>query len=292
MPKTRPPTAQRPLWRAHPPTLAPDEVISEQAWARLLPSLLALLLTVGCATAQVPPPSQGFAFAQDTFAFANELLWEYHFDPETDKASHINRQPKPAYHHRCFVLARSARQFFECAHFDPHQPIATADTYRKLVRRAVSMNPAKRVPPDERVVIPGYANLYQFSLVQEEILKETCGPAWQSYVQRGHWRMILPFSRRHQENTARRLVQALQANQAPVVHLVAFPSLRINHALVLFAYENTAAGIAFSAYDPNAPERPTTLTFDQTERAFSFPRNLYYRGGRLNVYDVYRSWLY
>lgn len=52
-----------------------------------------------------------FEFARDSFAFANELVWEYRFDAVTGKTTFSQRVPPPNYAHRCFVLARSARQF-------------------------------------------------------------------------------------------------------------------------------------------------------------------------------------
>jgi hypothetical protein len=34
------------------------------------------------------------------------------------------------------------------------------------------------------------------------------------------------------------------------------------------------------------------LTFDRATRTFSFPFNDYWPGGRLDVYEIYRSWKY
>ena len=57
-------------------------------------------------------------------------------------------------------------------------------------------------------MIPGYENLRTFSEARESLLKETCGGQMQSYVQRGHWRMILPFARNGQEEEAEALLVA------------------------------------------------------------------------------------
>jgi hypothetical protein len=124
------------------------------------------------------------------------------------------------------------------------------------------------------------------------LLKAESGGAWQSYFQRGHWRMIFPFSRTHQENTARALVNSLKQNRPPVVHLVRFPQLSINHAVVLFDVAETETEIRFAAYDPNKPEKPTTLTYDRARRTFNLPANDYFIGGRVDVYEIYRSWCY
>jgi len=256
--------------------------------------LLALMGALcGCATTS-PSPTKGdrpFNFPTDTFAYANELVWEYHFD-EQGKWTSSPRQPKPDYTHHCFVVARSARQFFNHARFDPSQPIAGAETYRRLIHQVVFRRPSRPVSDSARIVIPGYPNLRAFSQAQEPLLKAECGGAWQSYFQRGHWRTIAPFSRHHQERMADQLLKDLKENRPPVVHLLRFPQLTINHAVVLFDVAETQAEICFVAYDPNNPGHPVSLTYDRASRTFSFPANDYFPGGPVNVYEIYRGWLY
>lgn len=260
---------------------------------RLIFSTLALSFVLcGCATTDHRPPGpRAFDFQKDTFAFANELLWEYHFDENGKWVSHP-RKPEPDYTHHCFVVARSTRQFFEHARFDPAQPVADAETYRRLVRRVLSTSPQHFLPALDKVVIPGYADFHSFSAAQEALLKSQCGPAWQSYVQHGHWRMLLPFSRHHQERMAAQLVEDIKVNHPPVAHLVRFPQLTINHAIVLFATHETSSAILFTAYDPNNPKTPVTLTYDRDTRTFNYPANDYFPGGRVDVYEVYRDWRY
>ena len=253
---------------------------------------LATLWLAGCATS--PPSAAGsrhFIFEQDTFAYANQLVWEYHFD-EHGKWTHRSRELKSDYTHHCFVVARSAKQFFQNARFDPAQPKADSATYRRRIREVISASPRKRLSEDKRIVIPGYANLRQFSQGQERLLKAQCGGAWQSYFQRGHWRMIWPFSRHQQHQMAEHLMSEIKDNTLPVVHLVRFPSLTINHAVVLFDVQESADRIEFAAYDPNSPEQPTTLTYDRARRSFSFPTTSYFPGGRVDVYEIYCNWCY
>src|SRR5262245_44685462 len=129
------------------------------------------LLLAGCATS--PPYASGsrhFSFEQDTFAYANELVWEYHFDDD-GKWTHRSREPKPDYTHHCFVVARSAKQFFGNARFDPALPKADSATSRTLIRKVLSRSPRKALPDEKKIVIPGYANLRAFSQEQEALLK-------------------------------------------------------------------------------------------------------------------------
>ncbi|MBI3877007.1 MAG: hypothetical protein HY300_13810 [Verrucomicrobia bacterium] len=141
-------------------------------------------------------------------------------------------------------------------------------------------------------MIPGFSDLHSFSETNAGLLKTECGGAWQSYFQRGHWRMIFPFSRRHQERMANQLVPDLKQNRPPVVHVVRFPSLAINHAVVIFDAQESEREVQFAVYDPNDPRQPATLTFDRASRTFSLPRNDYFAGGRVDVYEIYRDALY
>ncbi|MHB8520953.1 MAG: hypothetical protein ACYDH9_09350 [Limisphaerales bacterium] len=244
------------------------------------------------AGAQTPAAAKPrrFEFDRDTFAFANELVWEYHFDPATRKAAFIRREPKPNYTHHCFVLARAARQFLYHARFDPDGPVVDDGTYRRLVREIISRNP--RTPCDCRreIVVPGYESLRLFSQDRERLLKSECGGAWRSYTLRSHWRMVFPISRCHQARTADRLAAAIRRDDSPIIHLVRFPRLSINHGMVLFGVTGTAEGLRFDAYDPNDPEQPTRLSFNASLRTFSLPANPYWAGGRVNIIEIYRSW--
>ncbi|MDQ6631722.1 MAG: hypothetical protein M3Y82_08170 [Verrucomicrobiota bacterium] len=254
--------------------------------------LLLTLLGTSCATAQITPARSGpFSFAQDTFAFSNELVWEYFFD-ENGKWANKRREPKPDYTHHCFVVARSARQFFQNARFDPNQPTTDDETYQKLIRKVVSIPPRKNLDEKNKIIIPGYANLREFSQAQEKLLKENCGAATQSYFQRGHWRIMLPFTKRQNEKMARQLLNSIEQNRPPIVHLVRFPQLTINHAVIFFGATKTKNSIQFSVYDPNKPDKPATLHFDRKSKTFNFPSNDYFIGGKVNVYEIYHSLLF
>lgn len=231
-----------------------------------------------------------FDFERDAFAFPNELVWEYHFDAATGETRAVRREPAPRYALHCFVLVRAARQFFYHARFDPAAEPVDDVTYRRLIR-AVLARPARRPsPPGQHVVIPGHAGLRDFSAAREPVVKAACGGAWRSYVQHSHWRIVVPVSRRHQHRAAGQLLDAVEDHRAPLVHLLRFPSLAINHGMVVFEGTRTSAGAEFLAYDPNDPERPARLSYDRTRRAFSLPANRYWRGGELNVFEIFRRW--
>jgi hypothetical protein len=233
-----------------------------------------------------------FNFERDTFSFANELFWEYRFDPTTGALSTRPNSPPPTYAHRCFVMVRSARQFFYHARFAPNERVADDATYARLIRQVVRRSPRASSPESERIVIPGYDCLRSFSKAREPLLKAHCGGAWQSYFLRSHWRMVFPISRNHQARMAGRLVKAFETRPDPIVHLVRFPQLTINHGITLFKLTESGGKISFSAYDPNQPSAPTRLEYDRAQRTFFFPQNHYWAGGQLDVIEVYRGWFY
>ena len=102
--------------------------------------------------------------------------------------------------------------------------------------------------------------------------------------------MVFPITRAHQTRTAAQLFAALQHNISPIIHLVNFPSLSINHGMVVFDGAETERGFEFQAYDPNDPKQPSPLTFDRASQTFFLPANLYWVGGSLNIIEIYRRW--
>jgi hypothetical protein len=235
-------------------------------------------------------PARRFVFEQDRFAFANELLWEYRFDAQTGRMTTLVREPKPEYVLRCFVLTAATRKFFQHATFAPQQPRVTDNQYQSSIRQVLTRSPRHVSEPEQRVVIPGFDGLCSFSAALEPMLKAECGGAWRSYVLRSHWRMIFTISRRNQAITAARLQKTLATAGTAVVHLVRFPSLTINHGVLLFGSRPVDVGIEFDVYDPNAPQKPTRLIYHAATRTFSFPANAYWSGRELNVIEIYRNW--
>jgi hypothetical protein len=231
-----------------------------------------------------------FEFERDTFEFANELVCEYKFDPASGRPKMVARQPRPSYALRCFVLVRAARQFFYHADFLVEQKRLGEVDYRQRIRDVICRNP--RVPslPGQRATFPGYDGLRAFGREWGKLLKAECGGAWRSYVLKSHWRMVLPITRRHQERTCTGLQSRLANGLPPIIHLVRFPQLTINHGMIVFGVEQDRAEARFLAYDPNTPEQPALLTFDHVARTFTLPATRYWPGGKLDVIEIYRNW--
>ncbi len=237
-------------------------------------------------------PTSAFRFDRDTFSFANELIWEYRLDPVTGRMTTRRSDPPPTYTHRCFVVVRAARQFYYHARFAPEQAVADARTYVALIRAVVGRNPRRPSRSGERLVIPGYDGLRSFSRAHEQLLKASCGAAWQSYFLRSHWRMVFPVWRAHQARLAARWQRVLREPAAPLVHLFRFPHITINHGILLFRATESDREIRFEAYDPNTPDHSVSLFYDRAARTFHFPRARYWPGGPLQVIEICCGWLY
>jgi hypothetical protein len=238
------------------------------------------------------PRVRPFSFERDTLAFANELFWEYRFDAETGATITSTNDPPPAYAHRCFVVARSARQFYYHARFRADRPAVDVEAYRRLVREVVSRSPRRLSREANQVEIPGFDGLRSFSQAYTPLLKAECGGPWASYFLRSHWRMVFPIWAGHQERMMRQLTEALRLRPAPIVHLFRFPRIAINHALLLFGAAESEGAVEFEAYDPNIPAHPVKLIYERAARAFYFPKGHYWAGGRVSVIEVYRGGLY
>ena len=91
---------------------------------------------------------------------------------------------------------------------------------------------------------------------------------------------------------ARQLMESLRQNRPPLAHLVRFPQLAINHAVLVYAAKEGGPEIQFTTYDPNYPSEPIPLVYDRGTQRFKFPRNSYFKGGRVDVYEIYHAWNY
>jgi hypothetical protein len=104
--------------------------------------------------------------------------------------------------------------------------------------------------------------------------------------------MVFPFPRSQQGRTAGALFERLRENRPVVVHAVCFPALTLNHGILLYSGQKTEGGYDFEAYDPNGPSHPIVLRYDRQARRFFLARSEYFRGGWVNVYEVYRGLIY
>lgn len=266
-----------------------------------LPALAALVGLYGCVSAtpaMLVPRSVGAEFepTRDGLAYANELYWEY-----LTRAGRERRRPASSgarggetdvFAQRCPMMVRQVRQFFYGARFDPSLPRVASEEYGRLIDRVFASDSRSSSRDPDPVVIPGFSNLHQFSAEHEELFKQRTPSRWRSYAQRGNWRMIYPFLPGHQHRTAESLLASLAEGHPPIVHVLNFPEIDINHMLLVYRGEATEQEIRFFAYDPNQPRRPVVLRWDREHAVFEMPARIYFEGGPVKVYEAYDGWLY
>jgi hypothetical protein len=232
--------------------------------------------------------SRPFCLHHDVFAFPNETIWHHE-----NGRPHWERAGKGTiggekYMRRCFVLTRSAAQFWRYARFAPDQPRPSHADLAKSIRTVVGrpICQAQRYP--ERVVIAGFANLREASAAEPDVFRANLGGWRQSYFRFGNWRIILPNGPRHQLAAVSQLRQLLATDGPTVLWLINFPWLSMNHA-VLAAREAEGAPGHFEVYDPNLPGKAQTLVFDDVLCQFNYPPTFYFRGGAVGVRLAYHQ---
>ena len=245
------------------------------------------LVAAACAPVQMRAPTAdltakaevpGFVFATDTFGFPNEVR---------------AHNPRAEYANYCFVLARSLRQFFLFARFDPDAPRLSSEEYVERVRAVVDRPPWEAaLPADDRVVIPGYASLREFSTAEEAAVKRGMGGRFWTLVHWTNWRVVFPMPGAQQERVAREAMAELDAGRLVQLLVTNLPKVELNHTVVAYAYRRTERGVEFTIWDPNEPAAPGIVLFDQTERRFWAERVFDTEPGVIRAFRMYHSWLW
>ena len=241
----------------------------------------------GCAAPGAARPAAPFRFERDSFAFANDTVWAYDVDAATGHTAWRRREPPPAFALRCGNMARAARQFHLQARFAPDRPPPDDTTLTALVQQVLRRDPRDETPASDPVVIPAYDGLRSLSAAHADLFKAALGGAWRSYMQRGNWRMVFPFAPAQQRVEAERLAAALRRGETPILHVLRFPALTLNHMVLLYGVEETPEELRFAAYDPNDAAAPIVVRWDRGARTFVYPRTVYFAGGPVRGYAVY-----
>lgn len=197
------------------------------------------------------------------------------------------------YTRRCFVMARAAVQFKKFARFERGGVREDDAELARRIREVCATpvwHPARR--EGERVVIRGWGDLNALSRERPEVLRRHIGLGWPTYARVGNFGIIIPPGRSAQERVAEEVRVLWEAGEPPILWLVNFPSLSINHAVVVVGRRERADGmVRHWVYDPNLPERAQVLDYDRARRTFSYVPTFYFRGGEVDVRLIYRGHL-
>jgi hypothetical protein len=246
------------------------------------------LLATACASVEPAPPVArpehhaavpGFSFADDTFAFPNDI-----------RARNADRDD--VYANYCFVMARGLRQFFAFARFDPGGPRLSPDTYTERVREIAARPPWEPpMPVAERIVIPGYSNLRDFSTGQELALKAGLGSRFWTMVHWTNWRVVFPVKHGQQATVAREVMDDIDAGRLVQLLVTNWPKPELNHGIVAYGYRAGPRGVEFEVWDPNDPHRPGVMTFESDTGRFDATRIFDTVPGPIRAFRMSYSWL-
>jgi hypothetical protein len=229
-----------------------------------------------------------FRFDRDTFAFANQTVFEYHDGHASLRKASATKQD--AYNRHCFVMSRTAMQFKKFARFEPRSnPLddaSLAARVRDVTRQAAWAEP---LPEKQRIVFPGYKNLKAMSNARRELVQLSIGHGWPSYFRMSNARMMFQDGTGYQKRTHAQLNAALARGELFVAFLTTYPRFSINHSVLIYKLKSSSPnpGDHYLVYDPNHPELPRELTWSAHDRAFSYQKDWDFVGGFVRVYQVY-----
>jgi len=245
------------------------------------------LLATACASIEPAPSAArverpvsvpGFSFSSDTFTFPNEIRARNAWRPDL-------------YANYCFVLARGLRQFRAFARFDPAAPRLAPEEYVERVRQVATRPPwAEPLPADDRIVIPGYTSLRDFSRAQEAAVKEGLGGRFWTLVHWTNWRVTFPVTGGHQAGVAREVMDEIDAGRLVQLLVTNWPKPELNHTVVAYAYRPGAHGVEFVVWDPNDPAAPGVMTFDTQLSRFQATALYDTEPGLIRAFRMYYSW--
>ena len=249
--------------------------------------LIILIFVSGCHSLPPKETAVPFSFEKDRFYFKNQTEWNY---IDGIKRRDLGRKPasEREYTVHCFVMSRSAVQFWKFARFDPNLPRPDPERLASLVREVV-MRPTwwRPLPLEERTLFPGYSNLVDLSRAQEKILKENLGRSWPTLCRPFNFNLVLPITKEHQSDTNRELQAYLGKGHPVVIWIYNFPKQNINHVVMAYQFEETKDGTVYWIYDPNLNKHPVKLTYNPQTQTFSFDRTFYFTGGPVSVRTIY-----
>jgi hypothetical protein len=270
------------------------------AGARLIPNadrilravilwLAFAMLGLGC----ISPASAGnFKFDRDTLAFANSTVFDYHEGKaRLRRSTGPDKEKTPRYTRRCFVMCRTTVQFQKFARFEPKASPLTDEDLAKRIRQLTKHAPWQDpLPPEQRVVFPGYRNLRELSHKRGWVLQKNIGLGWPTYVRIGNYRMVYKHGKDYQAYQHDEIEKALARGELFVAFLSDFPTLHINHAVMVYGKKRSSPNervVRYNTYDPNHPDGPRELTWFPDKRVFEFEKDEEFVGGFARVFRVY-----
>lgn len=245
----------------------------------------AILITATCARATI---ASNFNFERETFTFANSTVFEYEKGKIVRRS---NTKKSERYTRRCFVMSRAVQQFHKFARFDPRGRPLDDKELAARVRAVTRKQPWREaLPAEQRIVFPGYRDLRALSEARTRVLQKNIGLGWPTYLRPGNGRMFYKHDEEYQVQTQADLERALARGEFFVAYLSDYPTLHINHSVLVYGHKGRPlkdGTVRYLTYDPNHPDGPRELKWSPKKRAFDFEKDEEFVGGFTRVYQVY-----
>ena len=177
-------------------------------------------------------------------------------------------------------------QFWNFARFDPRAARLSPEEYRSRLRSLFRIPVwSKRT---ERIVFPGFKDLWDFSRAHDKLVQEEFGSWVLTYLRPGNWRMAWPVVRFRQREIAEKIFADVSRGKLRALYLAKFPHM--NHAVVVYAAQRLPDGrIRFRVYDSNYAGESARLDYVPARNLFDFERRFYWPGGELRAFPIYTS---
>jgi hypothetical protein len=252
--------------------------------------LLALLLFPGASLAYEAPvasASSAFAYPADTFDFKNETKWNYVGGSVQPESRDVHLRD---YTGRCMVLARASVQFWKFARFEPDaSPLSDVDLAQRIRDVCARDVWLPALPPRDRVVIPGCHDLREASAERPNVFQVNIGLGWPFYFRAGNIVIASWVSRGMEDRLNGEMFHDLQMNTPTIIWAYRFPSLKMDHVVVVYSCVRDAQGYHYRVYDTNYRDASKRLDYDPATRTFAFEPVYYFKGGPVTVRSIYRG---
>ena len=258
-------------------------------FSRVAVFFLLSFLSAHAYTPPLVPAPHALRYPEDTFAFKNETVWNYVGGEVKPGPAKIEARQ---YTQRCFVLSRSIVQFWKFARFEPQQKPLSADQLARRIRRVTERSvwlPA--LAKKDRVIIPGYRNLREASAKMTYVFQKNLGLGWPFYFRLGNAVITFWVTRALEDRLNGEIWHDLHMRMPSILWIYRFPSLKMDHVIVVYSGTHDARGYHYNVYDPNYRDRFSHLDYDPATRTFRFEPVYYFKGGSVTARSIYRGLL-
>jgi hypothetical protein len=122
------------------------------------------------------------------------------------------------------------------------------------------------------------------------IFQANIGLGWPFYFRAGNIVIASWVTRALEDRLNREIFHDLQLNTPTIIWAYRFPSLKLNHVIVIYAGTRDPNGrYHYLVYDTNYRDASKHLDYDPHTRTFTYQPVYYFKGGPVTVRSLYRG---